>query len=1316
MLLALVTPDAQASDRAATTGRAPAAADSAVLPVAALTHDPGRGVPSLFSSPTRAAARPGMSAEAAARYHLERHRRVQGSSRKAIAGARLQFVHDTGRGGVIVSLRQRVGGTELFHGDLKVLLDQGNHLLAISGAPHPAAHPGSARPFVLPATDAVAVALRDLQRDASPGRILPTGVSRAGWVYYDLAAKASARLRKPARVKPVYFPAGDALLPAHFVELQLQGKTGMTAHQHVVAADDGRVLYRRDATANEAFQYRVHADADGDHRPFDGPMVDHTPHPAGAPTGGPKTAAPTNLITMEGFNTNPDAAADPWLPAGATETRGNNVDAYVDHSNPSGLNLDMNEFRADVTAPGVFDRAYDITKAPLADPDQSKAAITQLFYVVNWMHDWWYDSGFTEAAGNAQADNFGRGGVGGDPLLAEAQDAALVGTRNNANMSTLADGTSPVMQMYLWTPLVETKLTLTPLGQGFSVNTASFGPKNYDITAPLVLIEDAGGASTTDGCEAAVNDLAGKIVLIDRGSCTFETKSSNAQAAGAVGVLIANNADGVINMGADAAIVDPTIPTQGVLKVDGAAIKATLLLGPQTAHIFGSATSERDGTIDNMIVAHEWGHFIHHRLVDCGNNQCRAQSEGWGDFNALMMALRAGDDLQGAYGSAPYGGFDPTGYFGLRRVPYSVDTALNALSLRHIADGEALPQTHPLGSAGGPNSEVHNAGEVWATMMWEVYVALHEAHPGLQFEEVHRMMGDYMVAGMMLAPVDPTYTEMRDALLLAVHAADADDFLVVAGAFAKRGAGSCAVSPPRNSIDFIGVQEDLELRAAGSVVGVTLTDSPLSCDADGVVDVGELGLLSVEIFNHGAAAMPAGATITLLDPDPALVLEAGNSVDLGAVAPFTGFVAELPVALDPATVDHLPRTLKILLTTPGGCQETFETFLRTDFNGDVLADSSTLDEFETPTPVWTAGGTEEGDAAWSRLADPEGYVWHGADLGRVSDTWLASPTMLASEDEPLILAWDHAYSFEFSDNINWDGGLVEISADDGVTWEDANVQSKIAYTGAINSKANPLDTRQAFVDKNAAYPDLEPVMLDFGLAYAGKPVKLRFRIGTDAAAGAPGWSIDNFTADGIVNTPFSTWIADKTECVEPEETGSSGDDTTGDQTTGDQTTGDQTTSTTSTGTTDATDATTGTTEAASAGTDSTGDTSSSTGDPISGTSTGDTTATTADDTTGSFTTGDDTTGSFTTGTPGTGDEGPSPTSEPTGTPTEGPGNPDSSGGDTASSSGSDSEGVIAGDGCGCKADASDGRGWLLQLGPWFGLALLRRRRRASTSR
>ena len=97
-----------------------------------------------------------------------------------------------------------------------------------------------------------------------------------------------------------------------------------------------------------------------------------------------------------------------------------------------------------VTSPHTFDQKYDHGK-PARDPQNLQNSLVGMFFHVNWLHDRWYEAGFDEASGNAQKDNFGRGGIGGDPILAEGNDFS--GT-DNANMSTPADGASPRMQMF----------------------------------------------------------------------------------------------------------------------------------------------------------------------------------------------------------------------------------------------------------------------------------------------------------------------------------------------------------------------------------------------------------------------------------------------------------------------------------------------------------------------------------------------------------------------------------------------------------------------------------------------------------------------------------------------------------------------------------------------------------------------------------------------------------------------------------------------------------------------------------------------------
>jgi extracellular elastinolytic metalloproteinase len=96
--------------------------------------------------------------------------------------------------------------------------------------------------------------------------------------------------------------------------------------------------------------------------------------------------------------------------------------------------------------------------APLITPGVSldiSAAVTNLFVAHNRMHDWAYHLGLTEENWNAQSFNFGLTNPQGenDPVDGRAQSGAIApGSRNNANMGTPPDGSSPVTNMFLWQP------------------------------------------------------------------------------------------------------------------------------------------------------------------------------------------------------------------------------------------------------------------------------------------------------------------------------------------------------------------------------------------------------------------------------------------------------------------------------------------------------------------------------------------------------------------------------------------------------------------------------------------------------------------------------------------------------------------------------------------------------------------------------------------------------------------------------------------------------------------------------------------------
>lgn len=113
-------------------------------------------------------------------------------------------------------------------------------------------------------------------------------------------------------------------------------------------------------------------------------------------------------------------------------------------------------------------------------------------------------------------------------------------------------------------------------------------------------------ADPYDGCGALINGSAvqGKIALIKRGSCEFGTKAKNAQAAGAVAVIIVNNVSGApVGMGAgsDGGVV--TIPVIMVSDLDGAAIETALGSGSvkMSMSTWGNGFNDDIGFVDRGV-------------------------------------------------------------------------------------------------------------------------------------------------------------------------------------------------------------------------------------------------------------------------------------------------------------------------------------------------------------------------------------------------------------------------------------------------------------------------------------------------------------------------------------------------------------------------------------------------------------------------------------------------------------------------------------------------------------------------------------------
>ncbi|MDB5970934.1 MAG: Fungalysin/Thermolysin Propeptide Motif [Hydrocarboniphaga sp.] len=789
---------------------------------------------------------------ASARAHLRSEAAALKLSPAMIDDAQVSDAQYNGAGPAVVRLRQRVNGIEVFQRYISVLLDRNNKPVATSGY-FANGYPAPATTFTLSPAVAVSRAWAALGGVIDPLTLVHSA-TRGEYELFSLTSpvRGSHGFEREPRVRKIYYPsASGKLLPAYLVEIFAAARSNgaLSAYSMVVSAGTGKVLHRRNLSASDApapFTYRMFADTTSPYQVFDQPLGNgYTPFPSTNPADTivrmPTPAMPNLVTLVAGPISNPDA--NPWLADDASETLGNNVDACLDTNDTAVDGIVSTPLNTcdpqlgDMRGTPSSDHTFDYVATPDADPSTPAAkggAVVSLFYLNNFLHDWWYDHGFNEAAGNAQTSNYGRGGVEGDPIKAQGQDGS---GRNNANMSTPADGSSPTMQQYLFDgPITGDVRELTPSDSGtLKFSGASFGPTEFDVTGAVVLAADGAGTSPTDGCGEPIPDplgtgliptvpappqlsLLGKIALIDRGNCNFTNKAAFALASGAIAMVVVNNdnndpitmgnGDIPINVGASPTDLIYQIPSVMIRKDAAAAIKTAIAAGATAMHVQRIASTDLDGTLDNQIVGHEYFHYVHHRLTDSSNQQSGAMSEGWGDIDALMVSVRADDRsapnnnaYQGAYGLAGY--VINNFYSGIRRAPYSTDFATNAFTLKHIADGEPTPD----GGPGTSNSEVHNAGEIWANEVWNCYAGILN-EPGLSFDTARSRMMDYIIGGLKMTPADSTYTEARDAILSVVKAANAYDYAVCSAGFAARGSGKNAISPARDSSDLTGVTED----------------------------------------------------------------------------------------------------------------------------------------------------------------------------------------------------------------------------------------------------------------------------------------------------------------------------------------------------------------------------------------------------------------------------------------------------------------------------------------------------------------------------
>ncbi len=905
----------------------------------------------------------------------------------------------------VVTYQQRAGNYEVLGARITTVLDAAGTVRALSGGFSPNVKSVSTTGFKLNAHSAL--------------QSLPTN-----------SGSNSLRALRPARVKPVYFPAAGRLIAAYYIETF--GWRPDQAHAQgwgsVVSAEDGRILRRTKLTHDAAHSYRVFSAANG--VPLNDAYGRTVPHPTAKPDGSlPAAPAPMQLMTEDhaGIST-----GDPWLPAGATHTVGNNVDSFFNSlvavdgvwdfagEGPI-LNPAEGDFRAPLTGSATFDYLYDATATASdyvqvpgepATPvpttsTQLNAKIVQAFYAVNWLHDLFYDLGFDEAAGNAQQDNYGRGGIAGDRVVV---NPGVLGIFTFAP----ADGESP--QIFV-------------------------GPNSFSGS-----LRDASG-------------------------------------------------------------------------------------------------------FDFSSISHEWTHTMYGRLAVAGPSaQNQALNEGTADFVALLLQTRGGDRhaapnslaFSGAYPAAAYinldydlpwdtlpaagspGYPDNTYYHGVRRFPYSADMTINPLTLRHIGYSNDLPATpapFDWKFRATVNTEIHSAGEIWASALWQCARNILADESRFNFETRKRHMLAHLVTGLKMFPDDADFIEARNAVLLSMRATDATDYELCRRGFAKRGFGAGALAPKRGDDSNDSVQESF----SKSDAALTFVDSRLEetrGDGDGVLDVGERGQLTVTLKNTGLVPLTR-SRIDVSALHGMYVFPSGNSVTGIAVQPNEEYTTSFDVRIvTHRAVAKLPFNLTARDEHRTDVRERQEA--RFVVNYDLRRDRTT-DALASPQSFaadWTIGFEPdqhgcpivEGDPTNWRRTKHRGQAAYriGSDhLGL--DAHLATVPFRVRTGVPLRLVLTHDFDLNRTSVLcGATEGVIEISVDGGA-WESIATHL-VSGSGSFSGDSGGWQTDT----------------LDLGTGLGGHSVQLRWRMksGEGFDPQPVHWALSRIEIKGAATPMFSRTYAD----------------------------------------------------------------------------------------------------------------------------------------------------------------------------------------------
>jgi subtilisin family serine protease len=230
--------------------------------------------------------------------------------------------------------------------------------------------------------------------------------------------------------------------------------------------------------------------------------------------------------------------------------------------------------------------------------------------------------------------------------------------------------------------------------------------------------------------------------------------------------------------------------------------------------------------------------------------------------------------------------------------------------------------------------------------------------------------------------------------------------------------------------------------------------------------------------------------------------EAGNQ----ALGPTHAFDVAYPLA------SVLPDRLDVTLMSRSSTDSTITVV--NDGNADLTWRLLTnrIDAIDANDSTWSHAGANDQWHTSTQEVRSAGYAWHCGDAasglyGNLVDASLVVPAVLLGA-QPTFSFW-HWAKIEYDGSPGfethyWDGGVVDISTDGGISFE------RITPVGGYPHKITP-NPASPFPDNTPCFGSTEgweSVTFDLA-AYAGETVQIRFRFGSDEFVVDQGWFIDD---------------------------------------------------------------------------------------------------------------------------------------------------------------------------------------------------------------